>query len=80
MQNARTQPDGAQQIDRLDGCILTCGVAVVGDHDLVRILPHEPALIGCQRRAERSNDIFKACLMHRNDIHIALCEDQPFGL
>jgi hypothetical protein len=46
------QSDGAEQVDRLDGRILTGGVAVIGNDNFFRILPHESALIGRERRAE----------------------------
>ena len=77
MQDARRNADLPEKVDRFQRGVLSGVIGVIRDDDLFGILPHEAALIGGERRAERGDGIRKARLIQRDHIHIALREDQP---
>ena len=62
-------PYAAQR--RLDSCT----IAVIGEQDIPRISAEQVCLLWRERCSQRRNRLCEARLMHGNDIHIALTDD-----
>ena len=56
----------------------TCLITVVEKQDFLRITLQKAGMAGSQCRSKRSHRIRKTCLMHGDNIHISLTEDQIF--
>ena len=53
-------------------CSLSRAVRIVGYHDFIGILLYQTGLLGSQCRSERCNNVLKAALIYRDNVHIAL--------
>ena len=53
-----------------------CLIAVLREDDIIRVSLKQTCMLVSKCRAKAGNCIGKACLMQRNDIHVALAEQQ----
>ena len=68
-----------EQFQRAEGRLLARFVRVVAEDDFLRVLADEPHLLRRQSRAAGADGGIDARLLHTDDVHVALTEDEPPG-
>ena len=79
LQNAHLYRAVAEQFQRAQGRLLASLVRVIAQNDLIGIFADDAHLSGGQGGAAGADGGVDACLLHTDDVHVALAQHEPPG-